>query len=285
MECQSALFIDGWWVDVDSHRIARDGVEVRLEPRSMDLLVYLARHPDRVVSRDEIETNVWHDRVVGYEALSGAIAKLRKAFGDTSKDHQVIETVPKSGYRLIAPVVPGDVKHKSFVNYLAEVTKPPIWSIAVAATLATVFFTLNLQPGAPAFWTDPEPKTQLNLPDKPSIAVLPFTNMSDDLNQEYFADGITEDLTTDLSRLPGMFVIARNSAFRYKNKAVDIQHIAEELGVRYVLEGSVQRAGGQLHINAQLIDASTGGHLWAQRYDRALDDVFTLQDKITRKSE
>jgi TolB-like protein/class 3 adenylate cyclase/thioredoxin-like negative regulator of GroEL len=120
------------------------------------------------------------------------------------------------------------------------------------------------------------------LPDKPSIAVLPFTNMSDDPKQEYFADGMTEDLITDISKVSGLFVIARNSVFTYKGKAVRIRQVAEELGVRYVMEGSVRRVGNQVRINAQLIDATTGGHIWADRYDGSLDDVFLMQDKITK---
>ena len=121
------------------------------------------------------------------------------------------------------------------------------------------------------------------LPDKPSIAVLPFTNMSNDAEQEYFTDGMTEDLITDLSKLSGLFVIARNSAFTYKNKVVKVKQIAEELGVRYVLEGSVRKAEDQVRINAQLIDATTGGHLWAERYDGVISNVFSLQDEITTK--
>ncbi len=121
------------------------------------------------------------------------------------------------------------------------------------------------------------------LPDKPSIAVLPFVNMSGDPEQEYFSDGITEDLITDISQISGLFVIGRNSTFAYKGKRVKIRQVAEELGVRYVLEGSVRKADKQVRINAQLIDATTGGHLWAKRYDGHLDDVFGLQDKIARK--
>ncbi len=121
------------------------------------------------------------------------------------------------------------------------------------------------------------------LPDKPSIAVLPFTNLSDDPAQEYFADGMTEDLITDLSKISGLFVIARNSVFTYKGKAVKVRQVAEELGVRYVLEGSVRRVGDQVRINAQLIDATTGGHLWADRYDGSLADIFGLQDEVARK--
>jgi TolB-like protein/Flp pilus assembly protein TadD len=118
------------------------------------------------------------------------------------------------------------------------------------------------------------------LPDKPSIAVLPFTNLSDDPSQDYFADGMTEDLITDLSKISGLFVIARNSSFSYKGQQVRVRQVAEELGVRYVLEGSVRRAGDQVRINAQLIDATTGGHLWADRFDRDLGDIFKLQDEV-----
>jgi len=145
--------------------------------------------------------------------------------------------------------------------------------------------------GAAAYWFKPwapreEPasveRMAFPLPDKSSIAVLPFTNMSNDAEQEYFVDGMTEDLITDLSKLSGLFVIARNSVFTYKDKAVKVRQVAEELGVRYVLEGSVRRSGDQVRINAQLIDATTGGHLWAERYDGALADVFALQDQVSR---
>ncbi|MBW2714238.1 MAG: tetratricopeptide repeat protein, partial [Deltaproteobacteria bacterium] len=123
----------------------------------------------------------------------------------------------------------------------------------------------------------------LSLPNKPSIAVLPFTNMSDDAEQEYFADGMTEDLITDISKVSGLFVIARNSVFTYKGKAVKVKQVAEELGVRYVMEGSVRRVGNQVRINVQLIDATSGGHVWAERYDGSLDNVFAMQDKVMKK--
>ena len=123
--------------------------------------------------------------------------------------------------------------------------------------------------------------TALPLPDKPSIAVLPFDNLSGDPDREYFSDGITDELTTRLSQLSGLFVIARNTAFTYKDRPVNIQDVGRELGVRYVLEGSVQQAGGRARINAQLIDAATGFHLWADRFDRGLDDIFALQDEVT----
>ncbi|PJR13129.1 adenylate/guanylate cyclase domain-containing protein [Sinorhizobium meliloti] len=125
-----------------------------------------------------------------------------------------------------------------------------------------------------------EPPPQL--PAKPSIAVLPFDNMSGDPEQGYFADGITEDIITDLSKVSGLFVIARNSSFAYKGKTPDIRKVSRELGVRYVLEGSVRRAADRIRINAQMIDGTTGGHLWAERYDRGLEDIFAVQDEVTR---
>jgi len=121
------------------------------------------------------------------------------------------------------------------------------------------------------------------LPGKPSIAVLPFLNMSGDPEQEYFSDGITEDLITDLSKIPGLFVIARNSVFTYKNKPIKTQQVGEELGVRYLLEGSVRKSGERVRVTAQFIDAPTGGHLWAERYDRRLGDIFALQDELTQR--
>ncbi len=129
--------------------------------------------------------------------------------------------------------------------------------------------------------TSPD-KPTLELADKPSIAVLPFTNMSGDPEQEYFSDGVTEDIITSLSHFSGLFVIARNSSFSYKGEAVDVKQIAKELGVRYVLEGSIQRAGNRIRINAQLLDAESASHIWAERFDRNVDDVFELQEEITR---
>jgi adenylate cyclase len=162
------------------------------------------------------------------------------------------------------------------------------WRRSIAATAAAVVL---MAAAGTAWWyrdraADGPPETTaaaLPLPDMPSIAVLPFDNLSGDPDQAYFADGITEDLTTDLSKSSGMFVIARNSSFRYKGVAVDPKTVARELGVRYLLEGSVQRVRDQVRINAQLIDATTSGHVWAERYDGTLADVFALQDRVTRR--
>ena len=148
-------------------------------------------------------------------------------------------------------------------------------ALAVGALAFALWFLL-LKP-SPGSRTDGAGQTPIrSLPAVPSVAVLPFDNMSGDPEQEYFSDGITEDLITDLSKVSGLFVIARNSVFVYKGHAVDVQDLGEELGVRYVVEGSVRKADGRVRITAQLIDAVTGGHLWAERYDRNLDDIFDV---------
>jgi TolB-like protein len=212
--------------------------EVRLTPKALALLTYLAQRPGEVVSKQELFRALWRDVTVGDAALVTCIQELRRALRDNARRPRYIETLHRRGYRFIAEPRP-----------------------AVAST-----------PAAP----------ELPLPDRPSIAVLPFTNLSGDPDQEYFADGISEDLITGLARIRWLFVIARNSTFVYKHQAVDVKRVSRELGVRYVLEGSVRRAGNRLRINAQLVDATTGGHHWAERYDRKLGDVFSIQDEITR---
>jgi adenylate cyclase len=170
--------------------------------------------------------------------------------------------------------------------------KPWRWAAAAGAMIAIVggLAIWQLGPPAPApvealapeVISDPAP-TPVQLPDKPSIAVLPFTNMSGDPEQEYFSDGITEDITTALSKMSGLFVVARNSSFTYKGKAVKVRDVGRDLGVRHVLEGSVRKSGGRVRITAQLIDATTGDHVWAERYDRELTDVFAVQDDVTQE--
>src|SRR5881409_2712627 len=152
---------------------------------------------------------------------------------------------------------------------------------AVAAAVA-VLLLLGAAAWAGRRWLAPE-SAGLPLPDRPSVAVLPFTNLSQDPTQDYFSDGVTEDLITGLSKVSGLFVIARNSVFTYKSRAVKIREVGRDLGVRYVLEGGVQRSGNRVRITAQLVDATTGYHLWAERYDREVRDIFTLQDEVTQQ--
>ncbi len=169
---------------------------------------------------------------------------------------------------LIPPPVP---ENKPEPSAKSDRLKIAIAVVVVAVVVGTVYWLL---PSGTIEEPASVERMAFPLPDKPSIAVLPFTNLSNDAEQEYFADGMTEDLITDISKVSGLFVIARNSVFTYKGKAVKVRQVAEELGVRYVMEGSVRRVGNRVRINAQLIDATTGGHVWAERYDGSLDDVF-----------
>ncbi|MBU1208274.1 MAG: tetratricopeptide repeat protein [Proteobacteria bacterium] len=155
--------------------------------------------------------------------------------------------------------------------------------VLIVIGAAVTVWHLYLRPTPPPAEVASQEKMAFPLPDKPSIAVLPFANLSKDPDQEYFIDGMTDGLITDLSKISGVFVIARTSTFTYKGKDVKVKQVAEELGVRYVLEGSVRRAGEQVRINAQLIDAKKGHHLWAERYDGSIEDIFALQDRITQK--
>jgi TolB-like protein/Flp pilus assembly protein TadD len=242
-------------LDTDRRELHRGGASVSVEPQVFDLLVHLIRHRDRVVSKDDLLAAVWQGRTVSDSALFNRINAARSAIGDSGNRQRLIKTLPRKGLRFV-----GTVRQEQ-----APAAAPPPTGPAAAA-------------GADAYRESPP----LLLPDRPSIAVLPFDNMSSDPDQEHFADGITEDLITGLARIRWLFVIARNSSFAYKGRPVDVKRVSRELGVRYVLEGSVRRAGKRLRVSAQLVDAVTGVHQWADRYDRKLGDIFAVQDEITR---
>jgi TolB-like protein/Tfp pilus assembly protein PilF len=232
-------------LDIDRRELRRGAELVALEPQVFDLLVYLVRNRDRVVSKDDLIDSVWGGRIVSDSALTSRLNAARKAVDDSGAEQRVIRTVQRRGVRFI-----GEVTEDS----------EPIAGI-VGALLAT------------------EAPTVPHL----SIVVLPFANLSDDPEQQYFADGVTGDLMTDLSRIPDMLVISRNTAFTYRGKPVDTKQIGRELGVRYVLEGEVQRAGDRVRVTAQLIDAETDTHLWAERFAGDAGDLFALQDEITHR--
>jgi len=232
---------EAYALDPGTRELRRGTELISLEPQVFDLLVFLIENRDRVVSKDELMAAVWQGRIVSESTLTSRINAARKAIGDSGEQQALIRTVARKGFR--------------FVGSLRDEL------VAAAAPAKPV----------PAF----------ALPERPSIAVLPFVNMSGDPEQDYFSDGISEDIITALSRLRWFLVIARNSSFIYKGKAVHLKQIADELGVGYVVEGSVRKSGDRVRITAQLNDAATGSHLWAERYDRSLADVFAVQDEIT----
>jgi TolB-like protein/DNA-binding winged helix-turn-helix (wHTH) protein/rhodanese-related sulfurtransferase len=283
------LSVAGWSVDPATLRIRKDGNTTKLEPLTMAVLMHLAANAGKTVTREEFEQEIWGDQVVVYQALSNTIAKLRKAFDDDPNQPRVIETIPKVGYRLIAEVRGSPTEAQfpdSETTPSGRLAAPGRWSrwagvlvtVAVLVVSGLVWLAISkfLDEGKTAA------PTVTASGERPSIAVLPFTNMSDDPSQEYFADGMTDDLITDLSKISGLFVLARTSTFGYKGKPAGISQIARELGADYVLEGSVRRSGDQVRINAQLIDAGSGGHVWAERYDSSMSEIFALQDKVTQ---
>lgn len=281
--------IAGWRVEPAANRLLREGEEVRLEPRAMRVLVYLAEHPGRVVSRQELEAVVWRGMVVSYDALTNAIVKLRRAFDDDPRHPTVIETISKNGYRLIAKVArvaetPSAPAPEALPESApaAEPSKRQGRRPALAAGLAAVLLTI-LAIGAWLLRPEPDGNGAPAPGRPPTVAVLPFQNLSAQEGKEYFADGITEDLITDLSRVSGIHVLASDSVFPYKGSAAPERRIGRELGVRYLLRGSVRREGGRLRLNVRLVDSGDGRALWAERYDRELTDIFRIQDELTAR--
>ncbi len=230
-------------LDMDRRELRRGTTPVAIEPQVFDLLVHLIQHRDRVVSKDELLASIWHGRAISELALFNRINAARSAIGDTGARQTLIKTLPRRGLRFV-----GTVRQEECSPAEASPDKP-----------------------------------SLGIIDKPSIAVLPFVNLSGDPEQDYFIDGIVEDIITALSRNRAFFVIARNSSFTYKGKPVDTKQVAHELGVRYLLEGSVRKSGNRVRVTGQLIEAESGHHLWAGRFDGDLVDIFDLQDQLVTR--
>lgn len=232
-------------LDTERRELRRGGGPVALEPQVFDLLVYLLQNRERVVSKDDMIDGIWGGRIVSDSALTTRLNAVRKAVNDSGAMQSVIRTIHRKGVR--------------FIGEVRQVDRP-----AEAGKIAA---------------TAPQPQNTTRL----SIVVLPFANLSSDPEQQYLADGITGDLTTDLSRIPDMVVISRNTAFTYRSRPVDTRQIGRDLCVHYVLEGEVQRAGSRVRVTAQLIDAETDAHLWAARFDGDAGDLFGMQDEITHR--
>jgi TolB-like protein/tetratricopeptide (TPR) repeat protein len=248
-------------LDIDRRELKRGSEQILIGPQVFDLLVYLVRNRERVVSKDDLIEQVWGGRIVSESTLTSYINAVRKAIGDSGEEQHLIRTVARKGLRFV-----GEVREDEASPGGGLSARPGREARSHESRDAQSAHAVS----APA----------LVVPDKPSIAALPFQNMSGDPEQEYFADGVVEDIITALSRMRWLFVIARNSSFTYKGRAVDVKQVGRDLGVRYVLEGSVRKAANRVRITGQLIDASTGAHLWADRFDGMIEDIFDLQDQI-----
>ena len=227
--------------DTARRELCRGPDVIAVTPQVFDLLAYLIRHRERVVTKDDLIGAIWNGRIVSDAALTTRLNAARCAIGDSGEEQRLIKTLPRKGFRFVGQV-----------REAREVAGP--------------------NPGD-------APESAPAVPDKPSIAVLPFANMSGDPEQEYFADGMVEEITTALSRFKGLFVIARNSSFTFKGKAVDIKEVGRRLGVRYVLEGEVRKASAKVRITGRLIEAATGTHIWADRFERELQAFSRCRTK------
>ena len=241
------FLFENYLLDTERRELCRDGVQVTMQPQVFDLLFHLVQNRNRVLSKDDLISVVWDGRIVSDSTLTSRINAARAAVGDSGGMQRLIRTIPRKGFRFV-----GEVREPRPGGAPAASPRP-----------------------------DPAPRQDPGAYDRPAIAVLAFENMSRDPEQEYFCDGLSEDILTALSKVKWFFVIARNSSFSYKGRAVHIRQIAQELSVRYVVEGSVRKEGDRVRITAQLNDVATGSHVWAERYDRDLTDVFAVQDEIT----
>jgi TolB-like protein/Tfp pilus assembly protein PilF len=242
---------EDYCLDAERRELKRGSELIAIGPKVFDLLLFLVQNREQMVTRDDLLQAVWGGRIVSESTLTSHINAARKAICDTGKEQRLIRTVARRGLR--------------FVGGVQE--EPPVSISVTDKSIDTAHARDRLQSDA-------------TLPDNPSVAVLPFRNLSGDIEQDYFADGVVEDIITALSRMRWLFVIARNSSFAYKGRAIDEKQIGRELGVRYIVEGSVRRSESRVRITGQLVDAKTGAHLWAERFEGTLDDIFVLQDQF-----
>ena len=274
----------GYTLDMTRGALCNGEHAIELRPKSFEVLRYLVENAGRLISKDEIIRAVWSNVVVSDESLTRCISDVRAALADERQ--RIIKTVPRRGYIFDVPVLETGMPGAAAAGVASVETSAPAgqrgarksWRRSAAAGA----FVLLLAVIAAVAWLWRQP-AGLPLPDRPSIAVLPFINMGTDPQQDYFSDGITEDIITNLSKFSDLFVIARNSTFAYKGTSIEPRQIGRELGVRYLMQGSVRRQPDRLRITAQLVDATNSRQIFAEHYDRVPADVFAIQDEVTQK--
>jgi adenylate cyclase len=297
---RNVFSFEGYTLDLPRGCVRNGDGEIELRPKSFELLSYLVANAGRLVSKDELVAAVWPNVIVSDDSLAQCVSDVRRALNDP--DRRVIKTVPRRGYLFAATVSvmrPDDAIGQP-VDEASHSADPARRRTSLLRAAVTASIVALLSIGIVSWWARPHrdaPAASVQAPatsgsqaisaltstptSRLSIVVLPFTNLSNDPDQEYFADGITGDLTTDLSRIADSFVIARNTAFTYKGKAVDVRQIGRDLGVRYVVEGSVRRGGDQISVNVQLADAESGTHVWADRFETDRRSLAEAQSEIT----
>lgn len=258
-------------LDGGRRELRRGSEQIALEPQVFDVLLYLVQNRERVVTKDDLIAAVWDGRIISESTLTSRITAARRAVGDTGEQQGLIKTYARKGFRFVGDVRI-DGKAADTARGLPEQARAVVAERHPAADLDT---SAERWPGAAS--SGPA----LLWGGRPSVAVLPFNNLSGDPEQEYFSDGITEDIITVLSKYRSLVVVARNSSFAFKGAGSDVRQVGLTLGAEYLIEGSVRKIGQRVRIAAQLVETETGRQLWAERYDRDLQDLFTLQDEIT----
>lgn len=290
------LRIGEWQVDPASGEISRSGEACRLEIRAMRLLLCLAKHAGEVVSIDDLLDQVWSGVNVTPDSVYQAVASLRRLLGDDPRQPTYIETLPRLGYRMVAAVrpltedpeptsnqPPSRVEQVSHTNNGRRLRASVFWASGLAAGLALAA-VVAFRPWFHAKIANAGPSSGLavKVPSK-SIAVLPFLDLTEGMREEEFADGMTEELIDRLSKIPGLQVAAPTSSFYFKGKQIPVSDIAKDLGVAYVLDGSVRKSGSRLRVAARLIHPCNGYVVWSETYDRRSDDILQVQDDIAGK--
>ncbi len=292
LQQRNGFWVADWWVQPGLSEIERDGTVIQLEPKVMAVLELLASQPGEVFSRQQLEDSVWQGTIVGYDALAKAINKLRDSLGDDKKKPLYVQTISKKGYRLIAPVTTDNSKTELSVGKNLEENE----ITAVGATrkvsyskilIAGVFLLLLIVSGAvyfqiPGVTSEQQPIRQVTIAtSKPTIVVLPFRNISPDDQNNYLADGLTSDLTTNLSKQSSLWVTASSAVLVYKNTEMTPEKIRQEFNARYMLSGEVNRIMQAIRVNVHLTDLENGNILWSNQYDRQFTDLFAVLDEVT----
>src|SRR5688572_23773135 len=278
------VLIGDWLVDPRDDSLARGAERVKLEPRTMRLLMRLAQTPGAVVSQEELLESVWTGVVVGTASVYQSMSQLRKVLGDTDDPPRYIETVARKGYRLVAKVsaAPKTTSPETGEPHPGETAAPAAgapargwrgWWVGLASLAALGVMVAS-------WWLFVRTATS-TLP--PSIVVLPFTDLTTGKTEQAFCDGLTEETSNWLAQLPTLRVVARTSAFLYRDRSADVRAIGRELETTHLLEGSLRRSGDRVRITVQLIDTQTGFHVWSQSYDKEANDVLAVQEDIARK--
>jgi len=277
------FMLEDWRVFPAEGTLVHDDKTVHLEPKVMDVLVYFAAHPGSVVTREQLERDVWHGAIVGYDSVTATVIKLRKALHDNSRQPHIIVTIPKKGYQLITEVHDFDDTPVTSTDTLSppNVDGPPRLTTRRRSLPRAYLFgaaVLLLAAAVAGVWHWYTPGAAHHIP---SLLVLPIENLDHNATNDVFVDGITEDIINDISRISGVMVFASNTTFKYRGQQVTPQSLHTALGADYVLRGSARRLGDEIRINVELINAATGFNVWAQRYDRKLREVFAIQDEVT----